>query len=69
MQRFVAFDPDQHYLTMRRDRADEFRRIALFDMVANNADRKSGHCLLAGTGGSSWSTTASASTSSPSSGR
>ncbi len=47
VQRFVAFDPDQHYLTMQRDRADEFRRIALFDLVANNADRKSGHCLLA----------------------
>ena len=47
VQRFVAFDPSQHYLTMQRDRADEFRRIALFDVVANNADRKSGHCLLA----------------------
>ena len=47
VQRFVAFDQDQHYLTMRRDRPDEFRRIALFDLVANNADRKSGHCLLA----------------------
>jgi uncharacterized repeat protein (TIGR03843 family) len=47
VQRFVAFDQDQHYLTMRHDRADEFRRIALFDLVANNADRKSGHCLLA----------------------
>jgi len=47
VQRFVAFDPEQHYLTMQRDRADEFRKIALFDVVANNADRKSGHCLLA----------------------
>ncbi|HEY8117479.1 MAG TPA: phosphatidylinositol kinase, partial [Actinomycetota bacterium] len=47
VQRFVAFDPDQHYLTMQHDRADEFRKIALFDVVANNADRKSGHCLLA----------------------
>jgi uncharacterized repeat protein (TIGR03843 family) len=47
VQRFVAFDPSQHYLTMQRDHADEFRRIALFDVVANNADRKSGHCLLA----------------------
>jgi hypothetical protein len=47
VQQFVAFDQDQHYLTMRRDRPDEFRRIALFDLVANNADRKSGHCLLA----------------------
>ena len=47
VQRFVAFDQDQHYLTMRNERPDEFRRIALFDLVANNADRKSGHCLLA----------------------
>ena len=47
VQRFVAFDPDQHYLTMQRERADDFRKIALFDVVANNADRKSGHCLLA----------------------
>jgi len=47
VQRFVAFDPSQHFLTMQRDHADEFRRIALFDVVANNADRKSGHCLLA----------------------
>lgn len=31
-----------------RDRPpDGFRRIALFDAVVNNADRKSGHCLLA----------------------
>jgi hypothetical protein len=47
VQRFVAFDPDKHYLTMQRDHPDAFRRIALFDIVANNADRKSGHCLLA----------------------
>ena len=47
VQRFVAFDPDKHYLTMQREHPDAFRRIALFDVVANNADRKSGHCLLA----------------------
>ena len=47
VQRFVAFDQNQHYLTMQSERPDEFRRIALFDVVANNADRKSGHCLLA----------------------
>lgn len=46
IQRFVSFDPNQHYFTMRDDRPDEFRRVALFDIVANNADRKSGHCLL-----------------------
>jgi uncharacterized repeat protein (TIGR03843 family) len=47
VQRFVPFDADKHYLTMQRDHPDAFRRIALFDVVANNADRKSGHCLLA----------------------
>jgi uncharacterized repeat protein (TIGR03843 family) len=46
VQRFVAFDPNQHYFTMREERADAFRRVALYDVVANNADRKSGHCLL-----------------------
>lgn len=47
VQRFVSFDPEQHYFTMREERPDDFRRVALFDVVANNADRKSGHCLLA----------------------
>ena len=46
VQLFVEFDPAQHYFTMREDRAGEFRRIALFDAVVNNADRKSGHCLM-----------------------
>lgn len=46
VQAFLPFDPSRHYLTMREERADEFRRVALFDVVVNNADRKSGHCLL-----------------------
>lgn len=46
VQAFHRFDPDRHYLTMRQERADDFRRVALFDVVANNADRKSGHCLV-----------------------
>lgn len=47
VQRFLAFDPEQHYFTMLEERPDDFRRVALFDVVANNADRKAGHCLLA----------------------
>jgi uncharacterized repeat protein (TIGR03843 family) len=46
VQLFVAFDPDQHFFTMQQTHADTFRRVALFDVVANNADRKAGHCLL-----------------------
>jgi hypothetical protein len=45
VQLFVAFDPADHYLTMLEEHPDDFRRIALFDLVVNNADRKSGHVL------------------------
>ena len=31
---------------MAESHAEEFRKVALFDHVANNADRKAGHCLL-----------------------
>jgi uncharacterized repeat protein (TIGR03843 family) len=52
-QRFVPFDPEQHFFTLQAERADDFRLIALFDIVANNADRKGGHCLL-GEDGTIW---------------
>ena len=47
MQRFVDHDPEEHYFTLLEDHGDEFRRMALFDIVINNTDRKGGHCLLA----------------------
>lgn len=43
---FVPFDPEHHFFTLRDEHADDMRRIAAFDLVANNADRKGGHCLL-----------------------
>jgi hypothetical protein len=46
VQRFVEFDPHEHYFTLHERRGEDFRRIAAFDAVVNNADRKSGHCLL-----------------------
>jgi uncharacterized repeat protein (TIGR03843 family) len=46
VQLFVEFDPSQHYFTLVSGREDEFRAVALFDAVVNNADRKGGHCLL-----------------------
>ena len=47
-QRFVPADFSQHYFTLMEDEShhDALRVIAAFDLVANNADRKSGHCLL-----------------------
>ena len=49
LQQFVAADFDQHYFTLREDETHHarLRCICAFDLVANNADRKSGHCLLA----------------------
>jgi len=46
VQTFITFDPEQHYFTLGEERADDFRLVALFDMLVNNADRKAGHCLL-----------------------
>ncbi len=47
VQFFVDADFSQHYFTFRDDPALQavFRRIAAFDLVINNADRKAGHTL------------------------
>jgi hypothetical protein len=50
VQLLIDADPTEHFFTLRENRADDFRRIAAFDVIANNADRKSGHCLLAADG-------------------
>ena len=48
VQLFVDADFEQHYFTLFEDDAhhDVLRRVCAFDLVANNTDRKSGHCLL-----------------------
>jgi len=52
MQRFVHHDPEEHYFTLLAEHPDEFRRMAAFDIVINNTDRKGGHCLRASEDGS-----------------
>jgi uncharacterized repeat protein (TIGR03843 family) len=49
LQLFVEADYEQHYFTLLEEggREDELRVFCAFDVVANNADRKSGHVLLA----------------------
>jgi uncharacterized repeat protein (TIGR03843 family) len=54
VQLFVRADPAEHYFTLREGRLDAFRAVAAFDVVANNADRKAGHCLLDEDDGSIW---------------
>ncbi|HVD70052.1 MAG TPA: SCO1664 family protein [Actinomycetota bacterium] len=46
VQTFVSFDPEEHYFTLQERFAEDFRAVAAFDLVVNNADRKGGHCLL-----------------------
>jgi hypothetical protein len=45
VQLFVETDPSQHFFTLRQGDLDRFKPVAAFDIVANNADRKAGHCL------------------------
>ena len=47
VQRFVEHDPEEHYFTLLEQHGDAFRRMAAFDVVINNTDRKGGHCLRA----------------------
>jgi uncharacterized repeat protein (TIGR03843 family) len=48
LQRFVDADFEQHYFTLLEDERHHpaLRAMAAFDLIANNADRKGGHCLL-----------------------
>lgn len=47
VQRYVEHDPDRHYFALIEERGEPLRRMAAFDIVVNNADRKGGHCLEA----------------------
>jgi hypothetical protein len=53
LQLFVQVDPRQHFFTLREVCLDAFIPVATFDVLANNADRKSGHCLR-GEDGTIW---------------
>jgi uncharacterized repeat protein (TIGR03843 family) len=48
LQRFVPFAADEHYFTLSEDPAhtDALQTICCFDLLSNQTDRKSGHCLL-----------------------
>ena len=48
VQRFVDADFEQHYFTLHESgrHLDGLRAMCAFDLLANNTDRKSGHCLV-----------------------
>ncbi|MEM9133097.1 MAG: SCO1664 family protein [Actinomycetota bacterium] len=52
VQAFVDADFAEHYFTLFEDGIgiDDFKLLCALDIIANNTDRKSGHCLLARNG-------------------
>ena len=49
VQLFVPHDPSEHYFVLVEDPANHasLQRMAVFDLLVNNADRKGGHILRA----------------------
>ncbi len=47
VQLYIDNDPEQHLFTMQKEGGYDgvLEQLAAFDFLANNADRKSGHCL------------------------
>lgn len=46
LQLYVDVDPDRHYFTFSQEEKGRLRPTVLFDIIINNADRKSGHILF-----------------------
>jgi uncharacterized repeat protein (TIGR03843 family) len=48
VQLYIRHDPNAHFFVQREEPVlvEQLQRMAVFDFVANNADRKGGHCLL-----------------------
>ena len=54
MQIYIESNPNITYFDLNLDNSNFFHQFAVFDLLANNADRKAGHCLL-GSDGEIWS--------------
>lgn len=48
MQRFIYAEQGKHYFNLLAAHRADMRRIAVFDCLVNNTDRKGGHCLVDG---------------------
>lgn len=54
VQEYVEPEADAHYFSFRDSHLDELRKVALFDVIANNADRKASHCFRGAQDGRIW---------------
>lgn len=50
VQLYIDHDPEQNYFSFDEAMHPQLQRLAAFDYMINNADRKGGHCLLAADG-------------------
>jgi hypothetical protein len=46
LQVYIDHDPNLHYFTFSPEQRQSLRFVVVFDLLANNADRKGGHILL-----------------------
>ena len=46
LQVFIEHDPEVHYFNLNEEDKVQIPQVALFDLLINNADRKSGHLLI-----------------------
>lgn len=53
LQLFIPHDPEYHYFNFSEADRQRLRPAALFDLLANNADRKASH-IIVGTDGHIW---------------
>jgi len=46
VQFYIDHDPEENYFAFDESLLPQLQRLAAFDYIINNADRKGGHCLL-----------------------
>ncbi len=54
LQQFVEYDPEYHYFNFSDEDKRRLRPVVLFDLLANNADRKGSHVLVEKATGKLW---------------
>ncbi len=54
LQQFIEYDADYHYFNFTEADKERLRPVVLFDLLANNADRKGSHVLVEKGTGKLW---------------
>ncbi len=54
VQLYIDADPNETYFTLRHEFRADLQRLAAFDVITNNADRKGGHVLRARSNNRLW---------------